>query len=149
MDTLINQLLPHCPAALWLRLEADTYYLHGYAGGETPLEQIRSEWPTLAREEARLRLRRGLEAQAGTLRPPDFADLTMRAQLGRLKPPDQQRLNAYYDALDALDDTVAQLEAAIATADVAALNAMQWPEWVAWTPIPESPRFVLAEAPRN
>lgn len=149
MEILTNRLLPHCPVGLALRLEADTYYLHGYEGGETPLEQIRSEWPDLVRQEARQRLRQGREAEALRQRPADWGDLTARLQLGRLKPPDQQRLNAYYDALDALDDAVAQLEAVIANLDVAALNALEWPEWVAWTPIPESPRFVLVEAPRN
>ena len=54
-------------------------------------------------------------------------------------------------ALDALDEERAGLEAAIAKASsVAELNAIAWPEWVAWSPIPENPEFVLeAEPPRG
>lgn len=48
-----------------------------------------------------------------------------------------------------LDEERATLEAAIAKAGtVAELNAIAWPEWVQWSPIPENPELILEADPQ-
>lgn len=147
MDTLIAKLLPLTEKGLFLRVEGSTFHASGFRSNvdlEALVREIRNGWLELARNEAMLRVRVGYEKLVPTLRPPDFVDLMARLQLGRLRPEEQARLNAYYDALDALEAERAALEAAIAeAASVAELNAITWPEWVAWKPIPENPEFVL------
>lgn len=147
MDTLIRKLLPLTEWGLLLRVEGGTVYASGFRPEvdlEALAQEIRDGWLELVREEAMLRVRVGAEAKAQALRPHDFSDLMTKLQLGRLRPEEQARLNAYYDALNALEEERAALEAAIAkAASVAELNAIAWPEWVAWEPIPEDPEFVL------
>lgn len=151
MDTLIGRLLPLTEKGLLLRVEGNTVYASGFRPEvdlEALAQEIRSGWLELVREEALLWVRRAAEARAQALRPSDFDDLMARLQLGRIRPEEQARLNAYYDALDALEAERAALEEAIAkAASVAELNALAWPEWVAWTPIPENPEFVLEVEP--
>ena len=147
MEALIRKLLPLTERGLLLRVEGGTVYAFGFRP-EVDLnalaQEIRDGWLELVREEALLRVRTGAEAKAQALRPHDFSDLMTKLQLGRIRPEEHARLNAYYDAVDALEAERAALEAAIAKAtSVAELNAIAWPEWVAWKPIPENPEFVL------
>lgn len=152
METLIRKLLPLTDRGLLLRVEGSTLYASGLRPDvdlEALAQELREGWLELAREEALLRVRVGAEARAQALRPSDFADLMARLQLGRIRPEEQARLNAYYDALDALEGERAALETAIAeAATVAELNAIAWPEWVAWKPTPENPELVLEAAPQ-
>lgn len=148
MRALTNKLLPFAATGLYLRTEAgDTLYISGFRDDvdlEALEQEIRAGWLDIARQEAMLRVRGAAEARAQALRPADFADLMARLQLGRIRPEEQARLNAYYDALDALDEERVALEAAIAKAGtVAELNAIAWPEWVQWSPIPENPKLEL------
>lgn len=146
METLISKLLPLAENGLLLRVDGNTVYASGFRPDVdlgALAQEIREGWLELVREEALLRVRRAAEAKAQALRPSDFADLMARLQLGRLRPEEQARLNAYYDAVGAVDEERSALEAAIAkAASVAELNAITWPEWVAWEPIPEDPEFV-------
>lgn len=147
METLIRKLLPLTEKGLLLRVEGGTVYAYGLRSDvdlEALKRELRDEWLELVHEEAFLRVRTRAEAKAQDLRPPDFADLMARLQLGRIRPEEQVRLNAYYNALDVLEAERATLETAIAeAASVAELNAITWPEWVQWSPIPENPDFVL------
>jgi hypothetical protein len=144
MRSLINKLLPHTEHGLSLRMEGDTIYASGFREGvdlEALAQEIIESWLEMARREALLLVRDGKEEKARRLRPADFNDLMAKLQLGRIKPEEQQTLNAYYDALDALEAEANALSASIAEASVADLNAIRWPEWVNWTHIPENPKL--------
>lgn len=146
MRPLVNKLLPLTKYGLVTRIEEDSVYLGGLREDvhlESLQDEIIKDWVEIARQEALLLLRDGKEEKAKQLRPADFNDLMAKLQLGRIKPEEQQRLQDYYDALDALETEADALSASIAKASVADLNAMQWPEWINWTYIPENPKLEL------
>lgn len=140
MRALMSKLLPHTAQGLALRIDGDTVYASGFREDvdlKTLKKEVTDNWLEMARQEALLLVRDGKEEKAKQLKPVDFDNLLAKLQLGRIKPDEQQRLNDYYDALDALDEERAALEAAIAKAGaVAELNALAWPEWVGWQALP-------------
>lgn len=150
MNTAISKLLPYSESGIITRRENDTLIIISGFRSDVDLEALQAEleveWLELARQEAANRIKNALIAAQESRRPANFSDLTVKLQLGRITPAEREQLNAYYDALDALEGERAALEAAIAKAGaVAELNAIAWPEWVQWEPIPEAPELISGE----
>lgn len=140
MRALMSKLLPHTARGLALRIDGDTVYASGFREDvdlETLKKEVTDNWLEMARQEALLLVRDGKEEKAKQLKPVDFDNLLAKLQLERIKPDEQQRLNDYYDALDALEREANALQTAIAQAEsVGALNDIAWPEWVGWQALP-------------
>lgn len=149
MNALTGYLLPHCPGGLLIGYdtESNSYRIGGLGlEGAAILAALPGEWLEIVRREATLSLASRAEEQKNAIRPLDFADLSNKLALGRLRPDEQTRLNAYYDALEAVEQEISALQAAIDAADsVRTINALPWPEWAGWDATPENPGFVLEE----
>lgn len=145
MYTMMNRLSPHCAVGLGVRREGDTFILHGLDPDKAPelLKQLKADWTELCRQEALARLQSAAEVQRQALRPANYSDLATKTSLGRLKPEEVATLNTYYDALEAIEETVAGLAGDIAEASVTKLNAMPWPQWMTWETLVKKPQFEL------
>lgn len=149
MNTAIIKLLPYSKSGIISRHSDGTLTLGGFRNDinlEALQAEIEAEWLELARQEAANRVKVALASASARLRPDDFTDLMTKLQLGRITDSERQTLNAYYDALDALEREANALQTAIAQAEsVEALNDIAWPEWVGWEPLPL--RFELLAEP--
>ena len=150
MNTVIFKLLPYSKSGIVSRHRDDTLTLSGFRNDinlESLQAELEVEWFKLCKEEAAIRVKNALAAAQESHRPANFFDLAVKLQLGRATPAEQERLNAYYDALDELEQKAATLQVAIEQAqNVKALNDISWPEWVRWEPLPL--RFELLAKPK-
>ena len=150
MMTLLAKLLPLADKGILSKIETSTLILSGFRDGvdlESLQAELEVEWFKLCKEEAAIRVKNALAAAQESHRPANFFDLAVKLQLGRATPAEQERLNAYYDALDELERKAATLQVAIERAqNVKALNDISWPEWVRWEPLPL--RFELLAKPK-
>lgn len=140
MNTVIYKLLPYSKSGIISRHSDGTLTLGGFRNDinlEALQAELEVEWLELAKEEAAIQIKNALTAAQESRRPANFSDLTVKLQLGRITPAEREQLNAYYDALDALEREAAALQRAIAQAEsVEALNDIAWPEWVGWEALP-------------
>jgi len=140
MNTAIIKLLTYTESGIVSQNDGDTLIFSGFRDDvdlEALLAELEVEWLELAKQEAANRVKTALTTAQESCRPANFSDLTGKLQLGRITPAEREQLNAYYDALDALEREAAALQAAIAQAEsVEALNQISWPEWVGWQALP-------------
>lgn len=151
MNALLSKLLPHSDLGILLKQEDKTLLVVGLKPDnlKTLRAELEASWLELAKEEATIRVKNALTAAQESRRPANFSDLTVKLQLGRITPAEREQLNAYYDALDALEREANALQRAIAQAEsVEALNDIAWPEWVQWEPIPEALELILEAEPQ-
>ncbi|WP_051529429.1 hypothetical protein [Meiothermus cerbereus] len=140
MNTIIFILLPYSKSGIITRRENDTLIISGFRD-DVDLEALQAEleveWLELARQEAANRIKNALIAASERLRPNDFTDLITKLQLGRITDSERQTLNAYYDALDALErEAKALLQKLEKAESVEVVNKIPWPEWVGWEALP-------------
>lgn len=140
MNTVIFKLLPYSESGIITRRENDTLIISGFRS-DVDLEALQAEleveWLELAKEEAAIQIKNALTAASARLRPDDFTDLMAKLQLGRITDSERQTLNAYYDALDALErEAKALLQKLEKAESVEVVNKIPWPEWVGWEALP-------------
>ncbi|MCL6530974.1 MAG: hypothetical protein K6T70_12805 [Meiothermus ruber] len=140
MRSLLAKLLPLADKGILSKTENSTLILSGFRNDIDPealQAEIEAEWLELARQEAANRIKNALIAASERLRPDDFTDLMTKLQLGRIADSERQTLNAYYDALDALErEAKALLQKLEKAESVEVVNKIPWPEWVGWEPLP-------------
>jgi len=138
--TLLARLLPLADKGILSKMETSTLILSGFRNNvnlEALQAELEASWLELARQEAINRVTNARIAVAERLRPNNFVDLNLKFQLGRSKPEEQQILNAYYDALDALDrEAETLIQRAKKAKTIEALNKIPWPEWLGWEALP-------------
>lgn len=145
MQTVVTKLLPYAPKGLLYYIKDNILICSGLEGDLKALEsELERDWLTLAREEALLRIRDGLNSQIERIRPPEFHDLVVKLNLGRLNEAGRELLNAFYGAVEALQVQADTLRQAVDKArSVAALNKIDWPDWVSWEPLPSRLKIEL------
>ncbi|MGK0618467.1 hypothetical protein [Meiothermus cerbereus] len=144
MNALLSKLLPHSDLGILLKQEDETLLVVGLKPDnlKTLRAELEASWLELAKEEATIRVKNALAAAQESRRPANFPDLSTKLQLGRATPAERQQLEAYYDALDALqEEAEALLQKVGKVKSVEAINKIAWPEWVGWEALPL--RFVL------
>jgi len=150
MNTVIAKLLPHSEYGIISRQDNDTLALSGFRNDinlQALQAELEAEWLELCKEEAAIRVKNALAATQESCRPANFFDLTVKLLLGRIIPAERERLNTYYDALNALEQEAAALLQRLEKAkSVEAINKIPWPEWVGWEVLPL--RFELLAEPK-
>jgi hypothetical protein len=149
MNSVIFKLLPYSESGIITRRENDTLIISGFRSDvdlEALQAELEAEWLELARQEAANRVKVALASASERLRPDHFTDLMAKLQLGRIADSERQTLNAYYDALDALErEAKALLQKLEKAESVEVVNKIPWPEWVGWEALPL--RFELLAEP--
>lgn len=140
MRSLLAKLLPLADKGILSKTENSTLILSGFRN-DVDLEALQAEleveWLELAKEEAAIQIKNALTAAQESRRPANFSDLTAKLQLGRITPAEREQLNAYYDALDALErEAKALLQKLEKAESVEVVNKIPWPEWVGWEALP-------------
>lgn len=140
MRSLLAKLLPLADKGILSKTENSTLILSGFRNDinlEALQAELETEWLELAKEEAAIRIKNVLTAAQESRRPANFSDLTVKLQLGRITLAEREQLNAYYDALDALErEANALLQELEKAKSVEELNKIPWPEWVEWEALP-------------